>query len=67
MPRVGVSVCAVGLLVGAGCAGLPFLFFTDNVTVTLVNETGSSVDVENRGMWPARGGLWISATGVIDG
>ena len=46
MPRIGISVCAVGLLVGVGCDALPFLFFTDNVTVTLVNETGSSVDVE---------------------
>ncbi|MCH8150170.1 MAG: hypothetical protein IH987_19695 [Planctomycetes bacterium] len=46
MRRIGTSICAVGLLVGAGCAALPFLLFSDTVRVTLINETGSSVDVE---------------------
>lgn len=46
MRRIGISVCAVGVLVGVGCDALPFLLFSDTVTVTLINETGSSVDVE---------------------
>ena len=46
MRRIAASFCAVGLLAGVGCAGLPFLLFSNAVTVTLVNETGSSVDVE---------------------
>ena len=46
MRKIEASICAVGLLVGTGCAALPFLLFSDTVTVTLINETGSSVDVE---------------------
>ena len=46
MRRIAASICAVGLLAGVGCAGLPFLLFSNAVTVTLVNESGSRVDVE---------------------
>ena len=46
MRRIVASICAVGLLVSVGCDGLPFLLFSNSVTVTLVNETGSSVDAE---------------------
>ncbi len=46
MRRIGPSICAVGLLVGAGCAVLPFLLLPSGVTVTLINESAGSVDVE---------------------